>query len=131
MVKFSTREAAFLKSNQVCRLATASKDGRPQVTPVIYALDGHAFVIAVDYGTKKLKNVRENPNVALVVDRLRPTRAVTVEGTCKVYERGQEYLRLLGLLLVKFESYRKNPWGEGESPILRITPTKAVSWGVG
>lgn len=131
MVKFTGEEMAFLKSNEVCRLATASKDGRPQVTPVIYALDGTGFVIAVDYGTKKLKNVRENPNVALVVDRLRPTRAVTVEGSCEVHERGAEYLRLLELLMKKFEFYRKNPWGEGESPIFRITPRKAVSWGFG
>jgi PPOX class probable F420-dependent enzyme len=130
MVKFTAKEAAFLKSNEICRLATASKDGKPQVTPVMYALDGSGFVIAVDYGTKKLKNVRENPNVALVVDRLRPTKAVSVEGSCKVHERGAEYLRLLELLMAKFEFYRKNPWGEGESPIFHITPTKAVSWGL-
>jgi PPOX class probable F420-dependent enzyme len=131
MVKFTAKEAAFLESNEVCRLATASKDGRPQVTPVMYALDGSGFVIAVDYGTKKLKNVKENPNVALVVDRLRPTRAVTVQGKCEVYERGVEYRRLLNLLMSRFEFYRKNPWGEGESPILRIAPNKAVSWGFG
>jgi len=130
MVKFTAKEAAFLKSNEVCRLATASKDAKPQVTPVMYAMDGAAFVIAVDYGTKKLKNVKVNPNVALVVDRLRPTRAVTVEGTCQVHERGAEYRRLLQLLMVRFEFYRKNPWGEGESPILRVTPQKAVSWGL-
>jgi PPOX class probable F420-dependent enzyme len=131
MFKLTAKEQAFLKANQVCRLATASKDAKPQVTPVIYTLDGGAFVIAVDYGTKKLKNVRENPNVALVVDKLRPTKAVAVEGTCKVYERGAEYLRLLELLMSKFEFYRKNPWGEGESPIFHITPQKAVSWGFG
>ena len=130
MAKFTAKEAAFLGSNEVCRLATSSKDGRPQVTPVIYAMDGESFVIAVDYGTKKLKNVRENPNVALVIDKLRPTRAVTVEGTCEVYERGPEYLRLLALLMARFESYRKDPWGEGESPIFRIAPRKAVSWGL-
>jgi PPOX class probable F420-dependent enzyme len=130
MVKFTAKEAAFLKSNEVCRLATASKDAKPQVTPVMYAMDGAAFVIAVDYGTKKLKNVAVNPNVALVVDRLRPTRAVTVEGTCQVHERGAEYRRLLQLLMARFEFYRKNPWGEGESPIFRVTPQKAVSWGL-
>ena len=129
VVEFTTKEAAFLKSNEVCRFATASKTGKPQVTPVVYALDGMAFVIAVDYGTKKLKNVKENPNVALVVDRLRPMKAVAVEGVCEVFERGPEYLRLLGLLMKRFESYRKNPWGEGESPIFRVTPTKAASWG--
>jgi PPOX class probable F420-dependent enzyme len=131
MVKFSAKEAAFLRSNQICRLATASKDGKPQVTPVMYAMDGARFVIAVDYGTKKLKNVRENSNVALVVDRVRPTGAVTIEGTCRVHERGAEYRRLLNLLMKRFEVYRMNPWGEGESPIFRITPREAVSWWFG
>jgi PPOX class probable F420-dependent enzyme len=129
--KLTASEVSFLKSNELCRLATASKEGRPQVTPVMYALDGSSFVIAVDYGTKKLKNIRENPNVALVVDKIRPTRAVTVEGTCEVHERGAEYRRLLDLLMTKFEFYRKNPWGEGESPILRVVVDKAVSWGLG
>ena len=55
---------------------------------------------------------------------------VAVEGTCKVYERGPEYLRLLNLLMKRFEFYRKNPWGEGESPIFLVTPQKAVSWGL-
>jgi PPOX class probable F420-dependent enzyme len=131
MFKFTAKEQAFLEANQVCRLATASKDAKPQVTPVMYALDGDAFVIAVDYRTKKLKNVRENPSVALVVDKVRPTRAVAVKGTCQVHERGAEYRRLLELLFSTFEFYRKNPWGEGESPIFRVTPKKAVSWGLG
>ena len=131
MLEFTAKEAAFLRSSEVCRLATASKEGKPQVTPVIYVMDGASFVIAVDYGTRKLRNVRENPNVALVVDKLRPTKAVTVEGVCEVYERGAEYLRLLELLMERFESYRKNPWGEGESPIFRVNPTKHVSWGIG
>jgi PPOX class probable F420-dependent enzyme len=130
VAKLTPKQAAFLKANEVCRLATASKGGSPQVTPVIYAMDGQNFVIAVDYGTKKLKNVKENPKVALVVDKLRPIKAVTIEGECKVYERGAEYMRLLDILLKKFEVYRKNPWGEGESPIFRITPHKVVSWGV-
>ena len=130
MVKLTPKDAAFLKSNELCRLATASKEAKPQVTPVIYALDGTYFVVAVDYGTRKLKNVKENPNVSLVVDKFHPNKAVMVEGTCEIYERGPEYRRLLQLLFDKFEFYKKDPWEEGESPILRIAPKKVVSWGL-
>lgn len=130
MAGLTREEARFLDSNEVCRLATASKDGRPQVTPVIYVLDGGYVIIATDYGTKKLKNLRENPRVSLVVDEYSPSRAVVVEGTCEIHEQGVEYRRLLGRLFERFESYRKNPWKEGESPILKIAPTKVVSWGV-
>jgi nitroimidazol reductase NimA-like FMN-containing flavoprotein (pyridoxamine 5'-phosphate oxidase superfamily) len=129
-MKFTSKESAFLRSNELCRLATASKKAKPQVTPVMYAMDGNDFVVAVDYGTKKLKNIMENPEVSLVVDKVRPTRAVMIEGTCVVLERGSEYRRLLRVLFDKFEFYRNDPWDEGESPILKVTPTKAVSWGI-
>jgi PPOX class probable F420-dependent enzyme len=118
----------FLKKHELCRLATASKDARPHVVPVIYAMDGENLIIAIDYKTKKLKNLRENPRVALVVDEYSPNRAVMVEGECEILERGKEYLRLLQILFDKFAYYRNNPWGEGESPILKIKPAKAVSW---
>ncbi|HKT21643.1 MAG TPA: pyridoxamine 5'-phosphate oxidase family protein [Nitrososphaerales archaeon] len=128
MGALTPKQLAFLKAHEVCRLATASKDAVPHVVPVIYALDGEAVVIAIDYGTKKLKNLRENRNVALVVDEYRPNKAVMIEGTCEILEKGKEYLRLLRILFDRFEYYRKNPWGEGESPILKVTPAKAVSW---
>ena len=128
MAALKTREVKFLQSHELCRLATASKGGRPHVVPVIYALDGENIIIAVDYKTKKLKNLRENPKVALVVDEYRPNRGLMVEGDCEILERGKEYLRLLQTLFDRFVLYRRNPWGEGESPILKIRPTKVVMW---
>jgi PPOX class probable F420-dependent enzyme len=128
MAALKTREVKFLQSHELCRLATASKGGRPHVVPVIYALDGENIIIAVDYKTKKLKNLRENPKVALVVDEYHPNRGLMVEGDCEILERGKEYLRLLQILFNRFVFYRRNPWGEGESPILRIRPTKVVMW---
>ncbi len=122
------RELSFLRAHELCRLATASKDARPHVVPVVYVLDGEDIVVAVDYGTKKLKNLRENPKVALVVDERGPNRAVMVEGECEIFERGKEYLRLLQILFDRFDFYRRDPWGEGESPILKIRPMKAVMW---
>ena len=122
------KQLKFLGDHEVCRLATASKDAKPHVVPVIYALDGENIIIAIDYGTKKLKNLKENKSVALVVDDYHPNHAVMVEGVCELLERGKEYLRLLQVLFERFETYRKNPWGEGESPILKVRPTKAVSW---
>ncbi|HLQ06635.1 MAG TPA: pyridoxamine 5'-phosphate oxidase family protein [Nitrososphaerales archaeon] len=128
MAVLTPKALNFLKTHELCRLATASKDARPHVVPVIYALDGENIVIAIDYKTKKLKNLRENTKVALLVDEYRPNRGLMVEGDCEILERGKEYLRLLQILFDKFAYYRNNPWGEGESPILKIMPTKAVMW---
>ncbi len=96
--------------------------------PVIYAMDGEDIIIAIDYGTKKLKNLRQNNKVALVVDEYRPNKGLMVEGYCEIFERGKEYLRLLQVLFDRFAYYRRNPWGEGESPILKIRVTKATMW---
>ena len=131
MTKLGTEELKFLQRHEACRLATASKKAVPHVVPVVYALDGEKIVIVVDYETKKLKNLRENPVASLVVDDYEPNRAVFILGDCQILERGKEYLRLLKLLFNRFEFYRKNPWGEGESPIIVVTPSKVVSWGLG
>lgn len=131
MGALKSKQLAFLKSHELCRLATATRKGRPHVVPVIYAVDGEDVVIAIDYKTKKLKNLRENPSVALVVDDFRPNRGLMIEGDCEIHERGKEYLRLLKVLFDRFEYYRRNPWGEGESPILKVRVSKAVSWGTG
>ena len=101
----------------------------PHVTPVTYAMNGEDVIIVIDYGTKKLANLRANPQAAMTVDSYRPVGGVMIQGRCEILEKGKEYRRLLKILFDKVESYRKNPWGEGESPILKITPSKVASWG--
>ena len=128
MPVLKARELEFLGSHEVCRLATASREARPHVVPVVYTMDGEDVIIAIDYHTRKLRNLRENKAVALVVDDYRPNRGLMIEGECEIYERGKEYLRLLQLLFDRFEFYRRDPWKEGESPIIRVRPAKAVLW---
>ncbi len=130
MLVLSKKEIQFLKSHELCRLATASKQSIPHVTPVVYAMDGENVIVAIDYGTKKLANLKENRSVSLVVDTYGPNAGLVVKGKCQVFERGAEYLRLLKILFDRFEFYRKNPWGEGESPILKVVPSKTASWGL-
>src|SRR3990170_7683727 len=98
----SKNELQFLEDHELCRFATASKDGMPHVVPVIYTLDGENVIIAIDYKTKKLANLMENSKVALVVDEYRPNRAVMIQGRCEILERGAEYLKLLRILQDKF-----------------------------
>jgi nitroimidazol reductase NimA-like FMN-containing flavoprotein (pyridoxamine 5'-phosphate oxidase superfamily) len=128
--KLNPSQKKFLDSHEVGRLAVASKDGMPHMTPVIYAMDSYCPVIATDYGTKKLNILKENNKAGLVVDTVDPNKGVLIQGTCEISERGKEYLRLLKVLTDRLEYYRENLWKEGESPILRITVENIVSWGV-
>jgi nitroimidazol reductase NimA-like FMN-containing flavoprotein (pyridoxamine 5'-phosphate oxidase superfamily) len=128
----NNRERGFLNSKDLCRLATASRDATPFVSPVTYILseDDDHIIIATDYGTKKLKNLKENPKVSLVVDDYQPNRGVIIHGDCTVLEKGPDYLRLLKLLFAGVKYYRENPWKEGEAPILDIAPRRIISWGL-
>ena len=60
---------------RVARLATADAGGQPHVVPIAFALDGDRLYSAVDSKPKRttklrrLANVRENPRVAVLVDR--------------------------------------------------------------
>ena len=131
MVSFSPREIAFINSNEICRLATASKEGVPHVVPVSYIfLDGN-FYVATDYETKKYRNVRVNKRVSLVIDTYKPNRAVLIEGVAHLIEKGDQFRRLYPLYYEKFDWVRADPWSEGEAPFLQIVPLKKVSWGLG
>ncbi len=128
---FSRMERKFLEGNEVGRLATVGRDGFPHVVPVCYLFRGGFFYVATDYGTKKYRNVKENPKVALVVDTYKPHKAVMVQGRIEVLERGEEFRKIREEFYRKFEWARKDPWEEGEAPILKLIPEKKVSWGLG
>jgi PPOX class probable F420-dependent enzyme len=59
---------------RVARLATADAAGRPHLVPVVFAVDGDRVYTVVDAKPKRttalrrLRNVAENPAVALLVD---------------------------------------------------------------
>ena len=126
----NANQLKYLEAQEVGRLAVSTRDGMPHVTPIIYAMDDIYPIIATDYGTKKLKILLENNKVSLVVDEVNPIKGIMIQGTAEIFERGKEYLRLLKVLYDRLEEYRNNPWKEGESPLIKITPVHISSWGI-
>ena len=66
----------FLETSRVGRLATADAKGVPHLVPVCYAVMGDSAYITVDekpkrtdIPLKRIRNILENPAVALTVDR--------------------------------------------------------------
>lgn len=129
-MRFTNRERKFIEGNEVCRFATADASGMPHVVPVCYIFHGDSFYIATDYGTRKYRNVMENPRAALVIDHYKPHRAVVVQGRVEVLERGEEFRRVREMFYGKFKWARDDPWDEGESPILKLIPERKSSWGL-
>lgn len=132
MVKFTSSEIKFLEENELCRLATSDSRNNPHVVPVNYIFKNGSFYIFADYETKKIKNIKENPKVALVVDVYKSPRnkAVLVLGKAEIIERGEEYKEIYSLFYRKFGWVRADPWNEGEAPLIKVIPIKKISWGV-
>ena len=71
----------LLSGPQIGILATADASGRPDATPVWFDWDGTRVRILCHRTSRKARNVRANPQVALTVDtRQPPYRGVVLHG---------------------------------------------------
>jgi PPOX class probable F420-dependent enzyme len=79
---------AFLEKPNVAVLATQSRSGRVQATPVWFMRRGGEILINTSAGRTKLRNMEDNPRVALaIVDRENPYRYVQIQGTVVEFDR--------------------------------------------
>lgn len=129
--KLSATEIGFLKSNDLCRFATASGKGEPHVVPVSYVWDQNYAYIVTDYRTRKLRNLRENPHAAVLVDTGGTQKLLLISGPVEIIEKGEEYRRLYKLFYSKLSWVKRDPWKEGEAPFIKITPRFKTGWGLG
>lgn len=67
MIKVTEEIKESLKSTKIAYLSTATKDGVPNVVPVgmVKFLDDETLLISDQYFDKTLKNLKENPKIAL------------------------------------------------------------------
>ena len=138
---FSPQTAEFVRSHRVGRLATADAGGAPYAVPVCYAFDGECIYTAIDLkpksvGGRQLKRVRnilENPQVALVIDDYSEDWSelayVMVRGVADLIESGEERQCAEGLLRQKYRQYAVLL--DPGCAIIRITPGRVVSWRAG
>ena len=125
---FSDSEVKFLKSQWVCRIATASSDGWPHNVPVGFVFDGKVFYVTSDPGAKKLRNMAENNRVCLVIDvPEKPRRAIMVQGLATLFEHGDEFEKINEFI---YSQWGGKKWKEGEQVAVKIEPSNKVGWGV-
>jgi pyridoxamine 5'-phosphate oxidase family protein len=118
---FTGAERAYLNSQRLGRLATVDGKGAPQNNPVGFRLDDEAGTIDI-YGlnmgaTRKFRNVRANPNVALVVDDVASVEPWVVRG---VEIRG----------VARALDDQVPPMSRMSRQVIRIAPKRIISWGV-
>src|SRR5918994_1152161 len=136
----SPGETSFLVRQRIARLATATAAGEPHAVPVCYAFDGRFVHIALDEKPKdvpptrlkRVRNILENPRVALVADRYAEDWSllafVLVRGRAGLLEQGTgEHADAVRLLRGKYHQYEEMPIED--NPVISIKPERVASWG--
>ena len=104
----------LIRSARVAHLATADKNGCPHVIPICFVFDGKYFYSPIDEKPKRtapeklkrVKNIRENAQVALVVDHYdedwQKLSYVLVSGNARVLLSGASHRKAVTLLRRKY-----------------------------
>jgi pyridoxamine 5'-phosphate oxidase family protein len=124
MATFTEKELEYLGSQELARLATAGANNAPHVVPVGFRVADDASTIDVGghdlARSKKYRDLRANPKVAIVIDDLASTdpwtpRGVEVRGTAELHDAGgAERFGRAGM---------DGAW-------IRIVPERVASWGL-
>jgi PPOX class probable F420-dependent enzyme len=131
----------FIRGHRVAHLATSDAGAQPAAVPICYAFDGERFYVALDekpksvadHELKRVRNIRANPRVALVIDDYSEDWSelvyVLISGTAEILSPGQdasEHARAVELLREKYPQYRS--MALDERPMIKITPARFKRW---
>lgn len=102
---------------RVARLATANATSTPHLVPITFAIRDNVIVFAVDHKPKttanlrRLRNIEENPQVALLVDEYTEDWAslwwARADGTARLLHGDEERRQPLEWLCDKYAQYRE------------------------
>ena len=129
----------FLGAQRVARFASADAAGAPHVLPVCFAVIGDSAYFSIDEKPKRvaaprlkrLRNIAENPQVALVADRYDEdwTRLgwVMLRGRAEVLTAGEEHAAAQSALRARYPQYRAMRLDA--LPVVAIRIERTSAWG--
>jgi PPOX class probable F420-dependent enzyme len=137
--RLTPRASRLIHSARVAHLATADRNGGPHVIPICFVFDGMYFYSPIDEKPKRvttrklkrLRNIRENPRVSLVIDRYDENWAklayILIFGKARVLVSGDKHRKAVNLLRRKYPQYRF--MAIDQRPLIVIRPTRMAGWG--
>jgi PPOX class probable F420-dependent enzyme len=132
---------AFIESARIAHLATVSGAGEPHNIPLCFWFNDSRFYFVIDEkpkrksGTaiKRMKNIAENPRVALVIDHYDEDWSrlayVLVHGEARIVRDESEYTLAIQHLRGKYPQYHTMPLTQERNPAIRIEPQRVHLWG--
>ena len=136
---FTSVERKFVERLRVGRLATADRGGVPHVVPVCFASEGNNIYITIDEKPKaaspkrlkRLRNIEENPQVAIVIDEYDEDWSrlawVLLRGHAKILVNGNEHTLAQELLRGRYPQMLEMKLKS--LPVIAVRLTKVTSWG--
>ncbi len=128
-------QAAFLRKNRKCALATLDQDGFPHIVAMNFAVRDGAFYMTSYGKAQKVLNIRRNPKVALMIeagDEYAELRGVMVRGRCEILEdEASVRAAFEGRAAAQASPSPVQPGAQASVPkrvVLKIIPDKVVSW---
>ena len=126
-------EAAFLRTQRKCALATLDRDGFPHIVAMNFAFRDGAYYMSSYGKAQKVVNIRRDPKVAIMVETgsaYAELKGLMVRGECEIIddpERVQMTFEWLGAA-----RQGERPTGAARSApkrvVLKIVPHKTVTW---
>ena len=135
----SNIERRFLAHQRIAHLATADGRGIPHVVPVCFAIFKRTLYITIDdkpkrvsgIALKRVRNIAENPVVAVVVDRYDEewTRLgwVMLRGRAEILSGGMEHRDAQALLRSRYPQL--TAMQIAEHPVIAVRIERVTSWG--
>ena len=135
----SKAERGFLARQRVAHLATADRNGVPHVVPVCFVLADETLYIAIDEKPKRrpgaplkrLRNIAENPTVAVVVDRYDEDWSrlgwAMLRGRAEILTGGTEHQAAQALLRARYPQLAS--MRIADLPVIAIRIERVISWG--
>ncbi len=124
----------FLAKEPIATLCTQNEDGSIHATPLWFKYEGGQISFGTQEDQKKIKNIKSNPNVTVLVDNhdRAPYRGVMIYGRANL-----DYDDVIAKRVALFEKYlpKKNAEGLAQGLaklrkpiIIRVTPNKIISY---
>ena len=152
-MRLTPQQSRRLETAPVARLATAGSNAAPHIIPVCFALDNdsdtegcHIYSVldqkpkrAALTRLRRVRNLLENPQAALLVDHYNPADwsqlwYILITGPAELLTADHaaaqpERQRAIAQLRQKYPQYRT--MDIAENPVIRLTAARVVEWDAG
>jgi PPOX class probable F420-dependent enzyme len=139
VLEWSIQVQAFVHTHRVARLATVDAAGQPLVLPICYVVEDDRLYSPTDakpkrvpvQRLKRLQNIRDHPQVALVIDDYQDDWTqlsyVLLHGQAAIITDGPAFERAIVALRAKYPQY--GAMSIQDNPMIAVQLTRVVSWG--